>query len=263
MWVASLNKAVPATVAKQYGVMPMTGAPGGASPGFDAVQGNPEYAKKLASERAAMDAKMLTDASAGEGQGYANAQQADAAKALLNDDTPTGPFADQRIFLGKALPMLGGVAGIPTKKQTSNLEALRMQAAQGILGNVGVFKQRMTDRDLAILKQMQYDPGASLTQNKNVEANAAWASQRQTAYGAAMRAWTRTAGSPTALNPAGQSFQDWWGDWSEKNLPRPGTPGATARDQANAALKAKSAQTTGGPTLLGYEGQPQEEDDEE
>jgi hypothetical protein len=257
VWVASLGRAVPVSAAKSMGVTPRpAGAPGGVggAQGYDSAAASPAYQTRMAQARAAADLKHMTEATASQNEGYGNKQTALGAEALLADDTPTGLFAKQRIAAGKVLGgTLGGVLGIPTTKQTANLENLQMLGNQGTLGQVKLLHGPLSDRDVMFLKTLQYDPGASRLQNQRVVAAQKWAADRQVAYGAAVRAWTKQLGSPTALNPSGVSFEQWWGEYAEKKLPRPGTTVATPRDQANQSLKAKSAKATGQAVLLGIE----------
>ncbi len=198
------------------------------------------YAETLARERAKGDVKRLEEASAGERNAYGLESTALQARNLLNADTPTGLFADQRIAMSKT--PLAGFLGIPSREQGANLETLRNIGNQGSLGQVGQLKGPLSEKELAFIQQMQVNPGSSKQYNLRVADAMKWAADRQAAYSAALQKWTENLGSPSAKNARGQSFDSWWGGYASKALPAPGT----SRNLNDAALKQRSQKTRNG-----------------
>ena len=179
------------------------------------------YADTLARERAKSDIKRLEDASEGERNAYGIEATANQAAAIL-PDTPTGFAADLRMDLGKAVPALGFLPGIPNRTETTNLETMRRLGAMGSLGSVGQLKGPLSEKELAFIQSMQLSPSASRQENARVVDAMKWTARRQAAYGAALRTWTEKLGAPSATNPKGQTFEQWWGQYSSRALPPPG-----------------------------------------
>lgn len=185
------------------------------------------YADTLARERAKSDVKRLEDASEGERNAYGMEATADQAAAIL-PQTPTGVFADQRMAVGKSVPALGFLPGIPNRTETTNLETMRRLGAMGSLGSVGQLKGPLSEKELAFIQSMQLSPSASRQENARVVDAMKWTAKRQAAYGAALRTWTERLGAPSATNPQGQTFEQWWGRYSSQALPPPGVKPAAA-----------------------------------
>lgn len=206
------------------------------------------YGRKFQEAIATKDANRFSEAVTGwSGAGglEANAQ---SASALLDADTPVGPFADQRILAGRvAGDFLGFLPGVPTRDQTRNLEQLRRLGDVGALGDVGQLKGALSEKELAFVQRLQFDPNASRETNQMVADTQAWMARRQAAYGSAMQRWTQDLGSPSRPNPRGQSFDAWWGTWSAQNLPRPDlVPAGSARQAAPEDAAAAVDQAVGG-----------------
>lgn len=252
VWVASLNRAVPVSAAKSLGVAPRAKAAGGGPAGYDAAADGGDYQKKMGQARAAADIKKLTTAAEMANEGYTNEQSALAARQLV-DRTPTGTFGGARLQAGKALGGVLGGWGVPTPEQTHDMEDLNVLGNLGAMMNKDLLKGPMSNQDVKFLQSLSYNINSSREHNQLVAETQHWVSKRQAAYEAAMRAWTKNLGSPSALNGNGMSFEQWWGGWSGQNLPRPGTTPPSPRAKANEALKAKSGKATGQPVLLGYE----------
>lgn len=200
------------------------------------------YADTLARERAKRDVQRLEAASEGERNAYGMEATADQAKAIL-PNTPTGMFAEQRMALGKAVPALSFLPGVPDRTETANLETLQRLGAQGSLGSVGQLKGPLSEKELAFIQSMQLRPDASRQENERVVQSMKWAAARQAAYGAALRKWTENLGSPSATNPAGESFEQWWGRYSASALPAPGTRPASPPRKPSAKRLRYNAQT--------------------
>lgn len=190
---------------------------------YDAVSSSKKYRDTLAAERAKDDIKRLQDASQGARDAYGMEGTADRGLELLKK-TPVGPAADLRITLGRAVggTPLSMLPGIPDREQTANLETFRTIGSQGALGDVSKLKGPLSEKELAFIRRMQADPAASYEYNKRVLEAQKWAARRQAAYGTALRRWTTNLGSPSALNPKGQSFDDWWGSYAGQAIPQPG-----------------------------------------
>jgi hypothetical protein len=220
--------------------------------GFWVAAGGPEsaletgeYRSKLASEMAKKDMGRIEGAFDAERSGYALEATADQAARIL-PNTPTGLFPDARIALGKAVPFLSALPGIPNQEQTANLETTRRLGAMGTLGDVGKLKGPLSEKELAFIQTMQLNPGASREENRRVIETMKWTAKRQTAYGAALQEWTRRLGSPSARNAQGQSFDAWWGGYSARAIPPPGVrpaSGAPARPPAKPAPAKPAAGT--------------------
>jgi hypothetical protein len=253
VWVASVGAALPATEAKKYGVTPRTAAAGAGGPaGYDAAQDTGDYQKKVAQARAAEDIKTLTAGRGAEHEAYQNEQDADYSASIVKQ-APSGFLGDARLMLGKSPlgKVAGGWFGVPNREDTVALEQLNEQGNRGALANTTMLKGPMSDKDVAFLKSLSYSINSTPEHNAKVAEAAKWASKRQAAYGASMRTWTQKLGSPSSLNPQGQDFEQWWGQWSGENLPRPGTQPITPRAMANGQLKQQSAQARANSDPLG------------
>lgn len=237
VWVEKLGKAIPVTAAKGLGVEPNMEGPGGA--GYDNVTSTKKYRDVLAAERAKDDIKRLQEASQGQRDAAGMRSTAARGEALLDDDTPVGPMADFRIGMGRALggTPLSILPGIPNREQTSNLETFRTVGSEGALGDVSKLKGPLSEKELAFIQRMQADANATPEYNRRVLAAQKWAADRQSAYGAAMRAWTTQLGSPSALNARGESFDGWWGKYSSEKLPMPGISAPKTKPGAKASYR--------------------------
>lgn len=202
------------------------------------------YADTLARERAKSDIKRLEDASEGERNAYGMEATANQAAAIL-PNTPTGVLADERMALGKAVPALGFLPGIPNRTETTNLETMRRLGAMGSLGSVGQLKGPLSEKELAFIQSMQLSPSASRQENARVVEAMKWTARRQAAYGSALRTWTEKLGAPSATNPKGQTFEQWWGKYSSEALPPPGV--APARGAVSPPPRKPAPATSAGP----------------
>lgn len=229
------------------------GAPGF---GFDGATSNYKYQDAVAKQRADADVKRIDAAGEMERTGYENEATAKRAEEVMNNRTPTGWAADQRIGLGKAIgngfTRAVSLGFIPDKDETANLETMRTLGNQGALGQVGQLKGPLSDRDVAFIKTLQYDAGASPTQNRRVIDAQKWVARRQAGYAAALRAWTQNLGSPSALNPKGQTFDGWWGGYSAKKIPAPGLSSGAPKKSITANAPRKT--TSGGYEVLSVRG---------
>jgi hypothetical protein len=213
--------------------------------GFANAANTAEYMKQIAKSRAVADMKRLTDAQTTEQQAYENETTALGAEQVLKN-TPTGLFADQRVGLGKALGggWLGGKLGIPSTEQVANMETLQRLGAAGVLGQVGQLKGPLSDRDVAFVQSMNYDPEKSKLDNQRMVETQKWVAKRQAAYAASLSKWTEMLGSPSATNKDGMTFDRFWGQYSAKALPRPDIA------RAMTAGKTQVPQRTAGPVKI-------------
>jgi hypothetical protein len=152
--------------------------------------------------------------------------------------------------MGKTFPWAGGMLGVPTREQTANIGAMGRLQNMGALGDSANLKGPMSDKDVAFLKGMQYDPTGTPEYNQTVIAAQKWAAQRQAAYGAALKSWTRTLGSPSALNANGLDFGTWWGQYSSQQLPPPGV--ARRAPAAPPRQAPPAAPAGGGARIIGF-----------
>jgi hypothetical protein len=192
------------------------GQPGGA-------QGSEIYMSTLGRDQAKADVKRLEGATDLQQQGYGAEATALQAESLL-PRTPVGAWSGVAEGIGKKAPFLQGRLGVPSAEQLGNLGSYKRLQSMGALGDAANLKGPMSDKDVAFLKGMQYDPEGTREYNRQVIEAQKWAARRQTAYGSALKSWTRTLGSPSAVNANGLDFGSWWGKYSAEALPPPGTP---------------------------------------
>ena len=192
------------------------GQPGGA-------QGSEIYMSTLGKDQAKADVKRLEAATDLQQQGYGAEATALQAESLL-PRTPVGAWSGVAEDIGRKVPVLQGLLGVPSAEEIGNLGAYKRLQSMGALGDAANLKGPMSDKDIAFLKGMQYDPQGTREFNQQVIAAQKWAAKRQTAYGAALKSWTRTLGSPSAVNADGLDFGSWWGKYSSEQLPPPGVP---------------------------------------
>jgi hypothetical protein len=144
----------------------------------------------------------------------------------LLQQTSTGPGA----YIGHGLKSLVGAP-----QDFTNLSTIRRLGGQGVFGDLDKLKGAISDKDVRFLREQQVDPGRFGGENQRIVNLMKWTGDRTKAYESAMNAWANRLGSPSALNAKGQSFQGWWGDWSEKNIPRPDI--SESKPQGNARVK--------------------------
>ena len=194
------------------------------------------YAETRARERAKDDEALLDSARAMEQEAYSSEATANRADGLI-ERAPTGPMADFRIDMGRALggTPLSLLPGIPNSEQTVDLEMVRNIGSQGALGDVSKLKGPLSEKELAFIQRLQIDPNATRPANRKVVEAQKWAARRQAAYGRSLRAWEARLGSPTAANAQGLTFDGWWGKYAAEKLPSPETGGAMSSPQPGAA----------------------------
>lgn len=178
---------------------------------------NTQAGKDLASGDVAM--QQAARASAVEG-----AQAKGRAKEIgaLLKQTSTGPLA----YL-----VHGAQAAVGAPKDLTNLSTIKRLGGQGVFGDLDKLKGAISDKDVRFLREQQVDPGKFGGENKRIVDLMTWTGDRSKAYEAAMNAWANRLGSPSALNARGQSFQGWWAQWSEENMPRPDVAKERAKAQ--------------------------------
>lgn len=187
--------------------------------------------------------------------GLQDAESSKLSLGMLRDTVniaPTGSFADTREKWGKNVGnVLGGLPFIPTKEEASALTNLKTLTSERTLGDVSKLKGPLSDKDVIFLSKLQVDPYATKEHNQWVAETQSWANTRKEAYYRGMQAWMNNLGSPDAKNQKGQTYQQWWGKWSEQNIPRPQVPGLSRRESQNTNLKAQSAKAgPGGARIL-------------
>lgn len=178
---------------------------------------NTQAGKDLASGDVAM--QQAARASAVEG---AQAQGRAKEIGALLKQTSTGPLA----YL-----VHGAQAAVGAPKDLTNLSTIKRLGGQGVFGDLDKLKGAISDKDVRFLREQQVDPGKFGGENKRIVDLMTWTGDRAKAYEAAMNAWANRLGSPSALNARGQSFQGWWAQWSEENMPRPDVVKAKAKAQ--------------------------------
>lgn len=211
-----------------------------------AADPNATYQERYDRVRADKDIARLEAAGEGARMGSDMMSSADSADYWLDRGAPTGPMADQRIWLGQTVGgLLGWAPGIPTGEQADELRNFSRVASSMALDQVGKLKGPLSDKDIAFLKATVADADASPRANRAAIEAQRWAGNRARSYEAALQAWTQRRGRPSALNPQGQSFDQWWGQWSSEHLPPPGVPARPpapreASPQVRAQVRAKS-----------------------
>lgn len=183
--------------------------------------GNKSYTTKLASDVAARDATLTTQAQEGAVQGALTKGRAKEIGDLLKQ-TSTGPGA----YIGHGVKALVGAP-----QDFTNLSTIKRLGGQGVFGDLDKLKGAISDKDVRFLREQQVDPGKFGGENQRIVDLMTWTGDRSKAYEAAMNAWANRLGSPSALNARGQSFQGWWARWSEENMPRPDVAKANAKAQ--------------------------------
>jgi hypothetical protein len=187
-----------------------------------AQQGNPNatYQERFDRLRADKDIGRIERASEVAQMGLAMEDSANQAQYWLDNGADTGFLGDFRMQAGRAL---GG--------QTSPLENFNRVAATMALDNVGKLKGPLSDKDIAFLKSTVVDVNSSPQANREAVRAQQWAARRAAAYEAALQEWSRKLGRPSALNAQGLSFDRWWGQYAQENLPQPGGANRPARPQ--------------------------------
>ncbi len=161
-----------------------------------------KYADAMAAQRAKMDVAKMDGATEAAGQaGMINAN-ADQIQQMLRQ-TGTGPGAHVAKYFN------------------SNLQSIDRLGNAGIFGDLGKLKGPMSDKDVAFLRSQQVTSTNWGKENQRIVDLARWSAKRAQEYEAGLNAWTNRLGSPSARNDRGQSYDGWWSNWSQQNLPRP------------------------------------------
>lgn len=204
-------KALRARVAGTAPTAPATPRPAPSGSVMEQQIGSKPYNTAAATELAKADNAMRLGARESAVQGAQASGRAKEIAGLLRE-TATGPLA----YAGYAVasPFTG-------PKNLTNLSTIKRLGGTGIFGDLDKLKGAISDKDVRFLREQQVDPSKFGGENQRIVNLMEWAGNRAKAYESAMNAWTNRLGSPSATNAQGQSFQGWWADWSEKNMPRP------------------------------------------
>jgi hypothetical protein len=194
--------------------MPTAPATPGPRPGGSLIEqqiGTKTYNTRAGSNIADIDTGMTQGARDSAVQGSLASGRAKEIAEILQE-TATGPLA----YAG-----YGAISPLTGAKHLTNLSTIKRLGGQGIFGDLDKLKGAISDRDVRFLREQQVDPNKFGGENQRIVNLMKWTGDRTKAYESAMNAWANRLGSPSATNARGQSFQGWWTDWSEKNMPRP------------------------------------------
>lgn len=248
IWNAALGRAIPAS-ASMLAKAPGPPGPAGAG-GTDALRQTQVYRDARAKGMAKADEKAQENIDTGLQDAQSNA----TTLGLLRDtvkQAPTGSFANTRQSLGKNFGnVLGGLPFIPTKEEATALANLKTLTSERTLGDVSKLKGPLSDKDVQFLARMQVDPYESRQHNEFVANLQSWANDRKREYYDGMQSWMNSLGSPAAKNRNGLTYNQWWAQWSEANMPRPDARVPSRRETQNADLKRQSGAAKGGPVIL-------------
>lgn len=259
IFVESLGRFVPTGAAKAMSDAARRQPLKGPLSGPEGLVKTPEYVADRAKRQSAADAALMDQAAKARAQsGEYEAGGREALALLGSGNTPVGSFANLRIAAGRSplSDVMGGVLGVPTKKQTANLEAMNRIGGKLTLQNTDKLKGPMSDKDIAFLRQLSYDAGSSAEGIKRAARAQIWTAQRQRLYEQELARWEDRFGGPAVRDGRGKSFQDYWEPYADRMLPNPLLPQGTPREQANARLKQQSAKRTGQAVSLGFEPGP-------
>jgi hypothetical protein len=195
--------------------MPTAPATPGPRPGGSLIErqiGSGTYNTRAANNMADFDTKMIQDARNAVVQGSSTAQRARQISQILRE-TYTGP--------GSYI-VQGAKALVGAPEDLTNLATIKRLGEEGIFGDLDKLKGAISDKDVQFLRGQQVKPGGfSGLENKRIVDLMNWTNKRAKEYENAMNAWTNRLGSPSRTNARGQSFQSWWNDWADQNIPRP------------------------------------------
>ena len=187
-------------------------------------------------------------------------------ETLVDEGTPSGAFAEQRLALGKANAGLqsstgldlSGVPGIPTREQTAQMSAMK-----GINTRLGLTMTALTKGAISNMEMemfLQSVPGLTNTPegNKMISQTMRNLQSRVIQHGQSADVWDQTFGSLSAVNPrTGQSFDQAWADYTRANpffdtrkAPAQGAPTSGAAPQQGRAPRSRG---DGGPRAQKYE----------
>lgn len=197
--------------------------------------GNPVYDGARARDQAKRDGARIEQAIDGVQTADNMLASSMEAERLLREGAPTGTAGDARKVMGQAVGgALGWLPGIPGPRQTNQLQRFDQLSSEMTLSTTDKLKGPLSNADLVFLRAAQPNINASPDTNRRAIRAQQWAATRAKAYEAALQAWTRGLGSPSALNPRGQSFDAWFSSYANERLPRPGTS-QTQRSQPRAS----------------------------
>lgn len=154
-----------------------------------------------------LDEQTLESAREGVMAASTNRGTADEIARLLQKQ-PTGKFYDINFpFYGKV--------------RNSNLQSIERLGQSGVFPDLSKLKGPLSDKDLAFLRSQQVSVANYGDENQRIVNLMRWASNRAVKYEEAIQAWNKVLGSPNVPNRKGQSFQSWWLEYADKNIPRP------------------------------------------
>lgn len=152
-----------------------------------------------------IDEQTLETARQGALSASTNKATADELARLLKKN-PTGQFYQ--------LPWIGGI-------RNADLQSIQRLGESGVFPDLSKLKGPLSDKDLAFLKGQQVSVTNYGNENMRIVNLMRWASDRAVKYEEAIQAWDKVLGSPNVPNRKGQSFQSWWNEYADKNIPRP------------------------------------------
>lgn len=164
-----------------------------------------------------LDEQTLQSAREGTMAASTNRGTADELARLLKNN-PTGQWYQ--------IPVVGNM-------RNADLQSIQRLGESGVFPDLSKLKGPLSDKDLAFLKGQQVSVTNYGNENQRIVNLMKWASDRAVKYEEAIQSWSKVLGSPNVPNRKGQSFQSWWLEYADKNIPRPdiyqGTKDATPK----------------------------------
>jgi hypothetical protein len=183
------------------------------------------FASTFGREQAKRDVENYANAQAGIGEADATLDAVRRGRNLLDSGMKTGSAAWIAQLAGRT-PVLDMLPGV--KDQSTKLDQFAKLGNAFVLGDAKALKP-LSNSDIAWLEKNQINIGANPDANRKTLDAYEWSSNKRKAYAAAMNAWTQQLGSPSAKNARGETFEQFFSDYSNRFMPnaptgRPGTP---------------------------------------
>ena len=211
------------------------------------------FASTFGREQAKRDVESYANAQAGIGEADAILDAVRRGRRLLDRGMNTGSTAWMTQFSGRT-PVFDMWPGV--RDQSTMLDQFQKIGNAFVLGDASKLKP-LSNSDIAWLEKNQVNIGANPEANRKTIDGYEWAANKRKAYADTMTAWTQQLGSPSAKNARGETFEQFFSDYSNRFMPnaptgRPGRPyngeyRQGVRPAVRAAIPQKQASTVDVP----------------
>jgi hypothetical protein len=171
--------------------------------------GSKKYQERVGTRLADLDVDQLAEITQLRNNANALAANAAAADELLRSkQNLTGPLFGPAKTAARFNPL-------SDKQRLTNMTQFEKLAAEGVLENVKKLPGPLSEKELAFLSRMTYDPEGLPEENLQTAKLRRTTANKLTKYAQAQQAWIDRFGSLRAKGDNGLNFNDFWSEWSK------------------------------------------------